>query len=648
MKLSWRLTWMAVVFVAMFALLFTRLWFVQIAAGETYSRQADDQIVRLDSSLAPRGNIIDRDGIALATSSLEPWILVDRKQIPAEDEELVIQQLSGLLGLAAVEVTSAFEQAGSGGRFLLAGVNTDTAFYVLEHLDELPGVGIEEVPVRQYPQGDVMAHVLGHIGRPSPADLEENPKLDPNSTVGKSGVERYYDDLLQGIPGFEANQVNAVGRVLRPLGGEPAEAGATLQLTTDIDTQQVLEDALEEAVRLANQVKVTTGEYTNLAERSAGVVIDVTDGSILAMGSYPDFNPEVFVSGLTQREFDELLEDKVFSNLAIQALYPPASTFKAITYATAVEERLFPEGVSSANQLIECSSRLNAPFTDASQLVWRNWTWPNDDGLQDLHTSFERSCNIYFWQIALRIWNDFKGTDREDVIQDWARSVGMGERTGIDLPYEAQGIVPDRELFDEWLDEQPWRVRPEGWLGGDLMQTAVGQGAVLSTPLQLASAYATLVNGGTFWQPRVVSRAFDVDGQLIQEYEPEAIRNVGVTPATTNSLLADMRRVTSAGTAAAAFSDMGADAYLVGGKTGTAQMGQECEGIGEARVCKERDNTAWFAGVAPVDDPKYVVVVVVEEGGSGGRVAAPVARHIMQFLLGLEPTDIVDTKVEGD
>ncbi len=396
MKLSWRLTWMTVVFLAMFALLFTRLWFVQIAAGETYDRQAGDQIVRLDPTLAPRGNIIDRDGIPLATSSLEPWIVVDRKQIPLDDEDRVIQQLSGLLELAAVEVLSAFDEAGSGGRFLLAQVDADAAVFVLEHQDELPGVGIEEVPVRRYPQSDVMAHVLGHIGRPSPGDLKEDPSLDPNSTVGKSGVERYYEQLLRGDPGYVANQVNAVGKVLKPLGGEPARAGATLQLTLDMDTQEVLEHALEEAVRLANRVKVATGNYTNFAERSAGVIVDVTDGSILAMGSYPDFNPEVFVSGLTQTEFEDLLERKVFSNLAIQALYPPASTFKAITYTTAIEERLFPEGTLSANDLIECKSRLDAPFTDKSQLVWRNWTWPNDDGFQDLHTAFVRSCNIYF------------------------------------------------------------------------------------------------------------------------------------------------------------------------------------------------------------------------------------------------------------
>ena len=180
------------------------------------------------------------------------------------------------------------------------------------------------------------------------------------------------------------------------------------------------------------------------------------------------------------------------------------------------------------------------------------------------------------------------------------------------------------------------------------MQTAVGQGAVLSTPLQLATAYATLVNGGTYWQPRVVSRVFDVDGQLIEEYQPEAVRDVGISPATVQSLLGDMRRVITAGTAAAAFSDLGADAFRVGGKTGTAQMGEECEGIGEERRCRNRDNTAWFAGVAPIDDPQYVVVVVVEEGGSGGRVAAPIARHIIQYLLDLEPSDIVDPRVEGD
>lgn len=647
MKLSWRLAWLGIVFVAMFALLFTRLWAVQIAAGTDLKRQADDQILRFDPTLAPRGNIIDRDGIPLATSNLVPWIVVDRKQIPTEDEPQVIQQLSGLLELAAVEVTDAFQEAGSGSRFLLAEVDSETAFYVWEHQDELPGISIEEVPVRRYPQGDVMAHVLGHIGQPSPGDLEENPELDPNATVGKAGVERQYDQWLQGTPGFAANQVNANGKVLERLDTEPARAGATLQLTLDIDTQEVVEQALEDAVKLANRAKVTTGDYHNFTERAAAVVMDVTDGSILAMGSFPDFNPELFVGGLSKAEFDDLLEDKAFSNLAIQGLYPPASTFKAITYVTALEERLFPEGISSAEEPIECTAQLRASFTDESQLVWRNWT-REDDGLQDLHRAFERSCNIYFWQVALRIWNDFKLTEREDVIQDWARDAGMGERTGIDLPYENPGIVPDRDLFEEWQDEQPWRVREEGWLGGDLLQTAVGQGAVLTTPLQLATSYATLVNGGTYWQPRVVERILDVDGEIVEENEPAVVRNVGITADTVQSLLNDMRRVTAQGTAATAFSDMGPAAFRVGGKTGTAQMGQECEGVGEERVCADRDNTAWFAGVAPIDDPQYVVVVVVDEGGSGGRVAAPVARYIMQYLLGLEPTDIVDPQVEGD
>lgn len=648
MKLGWRLAWIGATFLVMFTLLFTRLWAVQIARGEDYARRAGNQVVRLDPTLAPRGNIIDRDGTALATSTLVPWVVVDRRQIPAVEEDRVIQQLSGLLELAAVEVAAEFEAAGSGNRFLLSEVDLDTAFYVWEHQDDLPGVSIEEVPERRYLQGESMAHVLGHIGRPSPGDLEENPDLDPNATVGKAGVERFYDDLLQGVPGFAANEVDASGRILKPIGGEPARAGATLQLTLDLDTQQVVEGALEDAIRLANRVKVASSDFNNFAERAAAVVMDVTDGSILAMASYPDFDPGLFIGGLTQREFDALLERKVFSNLAIQALYPPASTFKAITYTTAVEELLFPEGVPSAEGRIECSARLNAPFTDASQLVWRNWTWPNDDGLQDLHSAFERSCNIYFWQVALRIWNDFKDTPRENVIQNWARSVGLGSRTGIDLPYEAQGIVPDRALFTKWGEEQPWRVRPEGWLGGDLMQTAVGQGAVLVTPLQLATAYATLSNGGTLWQPRVLGAVFDVEGNLVEEPAPVLVRNVGITPATVQSLLSDMRRVTTAGTAQAAFAVMGADAYRVGGKTGTAQMGRSCEGVGEERVCVDRDDTAWFAGVVPIDDPKYVVVVVVEEGGSGGRVAAPVARFIMQYLLGVEQTDIVDPRVEGD
>ena len=225
--------------------------------------------------------------------------------------------------------------------------------------------------------------------------------------------------------------------------------------------------------------------------------MEVNTGAILAMASYPSFEPQAFVGGIDVDTFGELSQNFAFNNLVIQGLKPPSSTFKAVTYVTALEERIFPEGISSAEESIECLAQLEADFVDQSQLVWKNWTFPDSDGHQNLHDAFRRSCNIYFWEIALSIWRESREVpELENVLQDWARELGFGRRTQVDLPFENQGIMPDRQLFEDWKANQEWRVRPEGWLGGDLMNLAVGQGSVLATPIQVATAYAAMVNGG--------------------------------------------------------------------------------------------------------------------------------------------------------
>jgi penicillin-binding protein 2 len=250
---------------------------------------------------------------------------------------------------------------------------------------------------------------------------------------------------------------------------------------------------------------------------------------------------------------------------------------------------------------------------------------------------------MYFWSLALGTWREYKLSDNESIIQEWARAVGFGAATGIDLTGEAAGIVPDRELFDQWKEFQlenpdsPARLEPnrlelaEGpFLGGDLMNLAIGQGELTSTPLQVAQAYAVLASGGQVFQPHVVSRAVTQDGQVVYEGDTEPQTQVEISPETTSSLLTDMNRVVTQGTASAAFRDFGGSLSQVGGKTGTGQ------------TIANNDNHAWFAGVGPLDAPRWVVVVIIEEGGSGGQVAAPVARHIMQYLMGEEPMPIVE------
>ena len=640
MRSRWRAGVLGVVFTGCLSLLFVRLWFVQLAAGPDLAAQADQNIVRVVPVAPPRGDIVDRNGASLAITSSRLAILVDRSLLPLEVEEDVIQRLSALLDVPPLEVRQEVESTGSGEVAVLAGfdIDADTAYLVMEQRASLPGVTVEPQPVRGYLHGDLMGHVIGHIGLPSTDDLERLDIFDANTPVGKLGVEREYDEFLQGTPGKIAYRINAEGDILEEVASLAPVQGATVRLTLDAPTQEVVERVLIEAVDLSNDLKEARAGDSPIrasppTERAAAVVMEIGTGAVVAMASYPTFEPEAFVGGIEVDEFEELSARQAFNNLVIQGLKPPASTFKAISYVTAMEEGIYPRGVSSAEERIECSSQLAAGFVDDSQLVWRNWTYPESDGYQNLHDAFRRSCNIYFWEIALAVWDEYKHTDREGIVQEWARRIGLGRLTQVDLPFENEGILGDRALFEEWRRSQPWRVRAEGWLGGDLMNLVVGQGSILATPLQMAVAYASIMNGGIVYQPRVVDAIVSPTGELVRTLGPRVLRKVEMDPATTESLRADLAAVVRAGTARLAFRDMGSLLELVGGKTGTAQAFTDQEGI-------FHDSTAWFIGVAPIDRPRWVVVVMVDEGGSGGAVAAPAVRAILQHLFGEQVTPL--------
>lgn len=631
---------LALVFTGGFALLALRLWFVQLAVGPEWSRLAEQNIISVEPVPAPRGDIVDRNGILLATSIPELVVEVDRSVLPIEVENDVIQRLAALLEVPAVEIRAELERAGSGRIATLDGFRIDaaTAYLILEQRLSLPGVSVRDLPIRGYFHGDLMGHVLGHMGLPSSSDLERNPGMDSNTPVGKLGVEREYDDFLQGAPGAIAYRVNPAGDKFEEFGyNEPVE-GSTLHLTLDVPIQESVKAIIVEAIDLANSLKAERWEdldaVVNPAERAAALVMEIETGAIRAMVSYPGFAPEAFVGGIDVETFADLSSRQAFNNLVIQGLKPPASTFKAITYLTAMQEGIYPESVTSPDQPIECSPQLSADFVDDSQLVWRNWTFPRGDGRQNLHDAFIRSCNIYFWEIALSIWDRYKRTENEGVVQDWARGLGLGRRTQVDLPFENAGIVGDRQLFEDWRENQPWRVREEGWQGGDLMNLVVGQGPLLATPIQMAVAYSTMLNGGNVYQPRVADRIVSATGEQLRVMDPRVLRTLDIDPGTIRSLRADLASVVQSGTARQAFEDMGDTAELIGGKTGTAQAFTDQDGV-------FHDSTAWFVGVAPIDAPRWVVVVMVDEGGSGGAVAAPAARAIFQALLGEPVTPLV-------
>jgi cell division protein FtsI/penicillin-binding protein 2 len=412
-----------------------------------------------------------------------------------------------------------------------------------------------------------------------------------------------------------------------------------------------------------------------------------------------------------------LQETAALNNFAIQGLYPPASAFKVVPYTLALERKIYPTVEQD-----QYADRLD-PSDPTSFYADGDLQFPNTPRLKDwrvhglvnIHTSLQVSSDNYYWGIALKIWENPDFEWSENLLQDWARSLGFGAPTGIDLPFEQAGIVPDREWFQYHQANKTGLVRLEGaWSGGDLMNMAIGQGAMVCTPLQLANAFAALVNGGTLWRPFLVAEIRNTEDETILTNVPSVLGLVDIAPETIASLRADLHGVVASekGTAYRAFLEFGDSLARVGGKTGTAQIrlpvrqlvvdlsvvpgGLEARlvsslallfGVDSAEIQTQFDgqeagatfalqvevtdaaaefiadnagdfpgvvvesipevDTAWFVGVAPLDDPRYVVAVVIEEGGSGGKIAAPTARAILQFLMG-EEVDAIRSGEEAD
>lgn len=649
MKFSLRLAALGVVFVVMFSVLGLRLWFVQVAEGATIADEAQELAWRTRTFEAPRGDIFDRTGELVVTSRYVPAVEVDRTFVTSAARPHLVQRLSSVLGIPATEIDVMYDAAGMNGRFTVGVISTQTAYELATHLEDFPGVDIVKMPERVYLAGPDLAHVTGHLGLPTADDLERNPDLDPTVRIGQLGVERVYDDYLRGELGVSEYRV-ARGEIVEATPEVAPTSGQDVYLAVDLELQEVVSRALVDGIALANEVKAADraagDEVFNDAERAAAIVMNVKTGEVTALASYPTFDPQQFVSGLDQETFNQLRDSRAFNNLVVSGLYPPASTFKVVTY-TAAEQFQFPfpeevEGIDGPNRMVHCDGKLELPtLADGSAQVKNDW-YTGDKGWMDLHGALEQSCNIYFWSVALGVWQN-RNTMDVNVLQDFAAGLGYGQPTGIDLSAEAAGTIPTPELFEEWKEFQvanpdvPPRLEPSRldlaggpFQGGDLMDMAIGQGALTATPLQVAVSYAALVNGGEVLEPAVVTEVRDAEGTVIYSHDPTAVETVDIDPAIQASLLTDLGRVVNQGTARAAFANFGPGVEDVGGKTGTGQ------------TSTNRDNHAWFVGVTPISDPEYVVVVLIDEGGSGGQVAAPVARHILQFIVGNEPTPIVE------
>ena len=552
---------------------------------------------------AARGDILDVNGNELATSKFKSYLYINTSKISDENRNYYQQYIEyNYENLSTNEIAKILQ---SNSPLVAVGEILDKS-KTLTDINSYQAFLIYEIPYRVYENNKLFAHVVGYTGVPT---LEEEVNFinsKRNNTVGKNGLERAYDNVLSGTPGKITIKNGEIVDYTPPIKGQ------TLETSLDLNLQTVVRNSLVEGIDLANK----NFDTESLIQRGAVVVQKIDTGEIISMVSLPDFNPNQFIEGISNYDFIKLNREKAFNNYAIQGLYPPGSVFKVVAHWLALNENLYPEGANFYDDKIDCEGSLSFGFNDGSQQVYKDWKI-DGHGSVDLGTSIQKSCNVYFWDIALKIWRTYGESESESILQDYAKSIGFGTQTLIDLPFEKFGVIPDRDLFEEWKTTRPELVRAEGWLGGDLMNLIIGQGAITATPIQVSNAYRSLVIGQKD-KPYLASEYF----------EPNA-KEIDITSGDRKLLLDDLGKVTDRdGTAFKSFSIMGDISKDVGGKTGTAQNPGDL------------NDTSWFVGIDSLSDPKFVIVVVVEEGGSGSAVSAPITRRIIQYLRGLDMTPV--------
>jgi penicillin-binding protein 2 len=577
-----------------------RLWSMQVLSGTQYAAAAEDNRTREVSLPAARGRILDAKGRALVSN--RPVMTVAAQSSISLDTTLVAR-LSAVIGVSVPDIQkklASYKQERLAPRTLRTDVPLQTAAYLAEHAADFPGVSVEEAAVREYPFGSLAAHVLGYTGEISESQLASTSTVLPDARlgdiVGKTGVEAYYDKVLQGEKGFRRFEVDNQGRIRSVLAeGEP-RAGKDVRLTIDKDIQAVAEKSLQDALSEAHRQGFTH------ARAGAAVVLDVQTGAVIAMASVPTYDPTIFLGGVSAVEWQHL-NDKAseypLNNRAIMAAYAPASTFKAITALAGLDS-----GLTHPGTVFTCSGRWKG-FGGQ----WAKWCWLHSGhGSLSLVGAIEQSCDSYFYNVG-KVLYEAKG----EPLQAFARSLGLGARLGIDLPGEVTGRVPDAAWKKAFNANYP---EYQQWVPGDTVNMAIGQGDLLVTPLQLASAYATLGNGGKVIRPHVLDAVLGIDGTPSLEATVTTTSDAKIPASNLATMRTALVGVTTVGTGRGAFSGF---SVRVAGKTGTAQV-------------NGKDDSAVFACYAPASAPRYAIAVFIEQGGHGGSVAAPAARQIMSKL----------------
>ncbi|HWH34445.1 MAG TPA: penicillin-binding protein 2 [Acidimicrobiales bacterium] len=635
-----RLGIIAVVAVSLFAALFARMWFLQVLTAGEHELAAAANQRRVIPIPAPRGRILDRNGEILVANRASNVVTVDRsalRRLDGPDQERVIESLAAVVDRPPFTLWDRLDDQRL-GPFTPVPVAEDLPEEVLielrERKAEFPGVTAQQSAVRDYPHGSLAAHLLGYVGAINSDELEAAGGVGGpsgyrlTSRLGKEGIERTFEEDLRGHDGEVILEVDANDVPIRELSRREPVPGNDVILAIDLETQRVAERALAQGMSRAQGSRdPETGQPVTFGGSS--VVLDVREGTVTAMASWPTFDPGDFVYQITPGQFAELTDPArgtPFVNRAVLGQYAPGSTWKLVTALAGIEA-----GLVTPETTILDGGRYVIP--DCARNCTRQNAGRAAYGEVALAKSLTVSSDVYYYGLGARFWQERERLG-DTPIQDMAARLGFGTPTGVPLPTEAAGRLASPALRAQAYAENPELFLTGDWFIGDNVNISIGQGDIAVTPIQLANAYATFATGGTRHQPNLALRVQDPQGDVVRQIAPRPVDAVALPAGAWGPMVEGFIGATASedprGTAYNAFRGFPHDQFPVAGKTGTAQNGGD------------RKDDALFAAFAPADDPRYALSVVMERAGFGSTWAAPVARSILSSLSGLDEPDGVE------
>jgi penicillin-binding protein 2 len=637
--LALRVGVLGVVALVVFAVLFFRLWSLQVLSGDDYLAAAQGNQLRTIRIEAPRGTILDRDGKPIvdnvAGTAVKLWV----GDLPKQGRYDVIKRLAWVLDVRAGRLAKEVDERIAdpvNPITVKTAVGEDQVAYLLEHQADFPGVQIQGTYLRHYPYQSLAAQVLGYVGEVSQDELDRRPKVyRSGDKVGKAGVEAKFDEYLRGEAGLAQIRVNSLGVPQSPL--EPkseARAGYAVRLTIDMELQRAAERALRYGIQLARE-----NESYN-ANGGALVALDPRDGAVLAMASTPTYKPSVYVGRVDPKKIQPLINAAAAKqknypgiNRVTSGVYPPGSTWKPVVALAAMQEHLL-----EPYQSLGCTPSATYGLDEQ---VFVNWD-PYVNHAMTLPEAIARSCDTYFYQVGYSFY--LQGDKGRTRMQEWARKFGFGAPAGIDVGREESGLVPT-PAWRKRTFESDW---DKAWNPGDSIQLAIGQKDVAVTPLQMARFYAMIANGGKLVSPYVVSQVETsaARGQapvVRQRFTPDPPEPIGLDPAALQVIRDGLYSATHStyGTSSGVFSSF---PIPIAGKTGTAEKVVPIAGYPPGHL----EDQSWWCGYGPAQTEvaRVVVCSVVENGGHGSTAAAPAALRVFEKFFGVKAA--TQTLVETD